>query len=369
MIYLAWRNLLQSRTQFILGVGGVALALLLMLALDALLAGSEEDLVAYIEQSGADIFVSQEGVKNIHMASSAITWRDMRLAAHVEGVLSASPILYTTSIVKTPNADVLSYIIGFDPDEPLGGPQEVVAGTAVVANDEVIIDEAIARSQNLRLGDEVEIMGQTFTIVGLTRGLTNIVNSISFIHIQDFQRLRGGKAGISYALLEVVPEIDGEKVAAEINGRNDHVLALTTAKFSHEEKQLIKDMSVEILNIMNLSGFLIGLAVTALTLYTSTLRKRQEYGVLKAIGAKNRHLYLVVAVQAALSLILGFVAAISLVWLLGQLVPLFVPGMGLALTSAGVIRVLVASFMIGIFAALAPAWQLARLDPAQVFRG
>ena len=81
MIYLAWRNLLQSRTQFILGVGGVALALLLMLSLDALLAGSEEDLVAYIEQSGADIFVAQEGVKNMHMAASTITLRDMRVAA------------------------------------------------------------------------------------------------------------------------------------------------------------------------------------------------------------------------------------------------------------------------------------------------
>ena len=33
MFHLAWRNLAQSRIQFILGVGGVALALLLMLAL------------------------------------------------------------------------------------------------------------------------------------------------------------------------------------------------------------------------------------------------------------------------------------------------------------------------------------------------
>ena len=44
MLHLAWRNLSQSRTQFSLGVGGVALALLLMLALDALLAGVAENL-------------------------------------------------------------------------------------------------------------------------------------------------------------------------------------------------------------------------------------------------------------------------------------------------------------------------------------
>jgi len=368
MFYLAWRNLSQSRTQFFLGVGGVALALVLMLALDALLAGSEEDLVAYIEQSGADVFVAQEGVKNMHMATSAITLRDLVLAEHAPDVLSASPILYTTSVVKTDGADVLSYIIGFDPDEPLGGPQVVVNGKADVQRDEVIIDEAIARSQRLALGDEVEIMGQSYTIVGLTRGLTNIINSISFIHIRDFQVLRGGEA-ISYALLEVAPNASPHQVADAINRRNEDVLALTTADFSREERQIIKDMSVEILNIMNLSGFLIGLAVTALTLYTNTLRKRQEYGVLKAIGAQNRHLYLVVAAQAAFSLTLGFVAAIALVFLLGQVVPLIVPGMGMTLTQTGVTRVLVASLVIGIVAALVPAWQLARLDPARVFRG
>jgi len=243
-----------------------------------------------------------------------------------------------------------------------------VAGTADLQADEVIIDEAIARSQELSLGDDVEIMGKEFTIVGLTSGLTNIVNSISFIYLQDFQMLRGGEA-ISYALLNVAPDADPTLVADEINGRNPNVLALSTSDFSREERQIVKDMSVEILNIMNLSGFLIGLAVMALTLYNSTLRKRQEYGVLKAIGARNGRLYIVVLAQAALSLTLGFIVAIGLVWSLGQLLPSIVPGMSLTLTQAGVTRVLVASLIIGIAAALAPAWQLARLDPAQVFRG
>ena len=117
MFLLAWKNLTQNRTQFLLSVGGVALALLLMLSLDALLAGSEEDLVAYIEGSGADIFISQEGVKNMHMAASAITEQNIRKAAHAPGVASASPILYTTGVIKAGEADILSYVIGFDPGE------------------------------------------------------------------------------------------------------------------------------------------------------------------------------------------------------------------------------------------------------------
>jgi putative ABC transport system permease protein len=127
-------------------------------------------------------------------------------------------------------------------------------------------------------------------------------------------------------------------------------------------------MSVEVLYIMNMSGLLIGLTVTALTLYINTLRKRQEYGVLKAIGARRRHLLAVVAAQAIFSLLMGFGVAIGLVWLMGQALPIFVPGVGIALTQQGVLQVLVASLLIGVSAALVPAWQLSRLDPAQVFR-
>lgn len=368
MFYLAWKNLSQNRIQFTLGVGGVALALLLMLSLDALLAGSEKDLVAYIEQSGADVFVSQEGVKNMHMAVSAITYQDMRRAAHASGVASASPILFTTSVIKAGGADVLSYIIGFDPDEPLGGPLGVKEGQLRLGRDETIIDEAVARSQGIGLGDEIEIFGEDFKIVGLTRGLTNLINSVTFIHLKDFEELRPGDA-ISYALLNLETDLDPEMVAESINRRDPDVLALPASRFSQEERQIIQDMSVEVLFIMNLSGLLIGLAVTGLTLYTSTLRKRQEYGVLKAIGARNVHLFAVVAAQAILSMTLGFLVAVCLVWLLGIAIPWVVPGVGLALTSKGIIQVVTATFVIGVVAALAPAWQIARLDPAQVFRG
>jgi putative ABC transport system permease protein len=263
---------------------------------------------------------------------------------------------------------VLSYIIGFDPDEPLGGPQQVVVGTAALQRDEVIIDEAVARSQGFGLGDEIEIFGEAFTIVGMTRGLTNIINSVTFIHLENFQDLRGNEA-ISYALLKAKPGYDPAEIARAITARNNDVLALTQSDFSREEKQIIKDMSVEVLNLMNLSGLLIGLAVTALTLYTSTLSKRREYGVLKAIGAKNRQLYSVVIAQAFFSLVIGFGIAIGLVWLMELLLPQFIPGFNMALRNESVLRVLLAALIMGCIAALVPTWQVAQLDPARVFRG
>ncbi|MCB0192070.1 MAG: FtsX-like permease family protein [Anaerolineae bacterium] len=368
MLYLAWRNLVQSKTQFLLGVGGVTLALLLMLALDALLTGSEDDLTAYIIQSGADVLVAQDGVQNMHMAASAITWRDLRLASHARGVISASPILYTTTVVETGRGDVLSYIIGFDPTERLGGPRRLLTGTTELQEKEALIDVAVARSQDLGLGDTIELFGEEFVIVGLTQGLTNIINSVTFIRLEDFADLRGDNA-VSYALLQVQSGVDPNEVATAISARNDDVTALSQADFAREERQIIKDMSVEVLNLMNTSGLLIGLAVTGLTLYTSVLSKRREYGVLKAIGAKNRHLYAVVVAQTILSMGLGLGFALTLIRGMGVALPWLVPGVNLALVWPSVLRVLLAMLLIGIISALVPAWQVARLDPAQVFKG
>jgi putative ABC transport system permease protein len=367
MLHFAWRNLTQNRTQFLVGVGGVILAIVLMLALDALLTGMEDDLVAYIEQSGADLFLAQEDVRNMHMTASAITWRDLRQAARAQAVTSASPILYATGVYKVGQVDILSVIIGFDPDEPLGGPRIVLNGTQQLKREEAIIDEAIARAQGVRLGDEVEIFGDDYKVVGLTRGLTNITSSFAFIALEDFRRARGDNA-LSYGLLTVAAGADVDAVAQAIMARNDKVMVLPRAQFALEERKVVRDMTVEMLYIMNGAGLLIGLAFTALTLYMSTLHKRAEYGVLKAIGASNRQLYAAVATQAVVSVALGAAGAVAFVWLLGQLLPLVTIGISMRLTQTGIIRVLAASFFIGVAGALTPAWQLARLDPAQVFR-
>lgn len=72
MISLAFHNLFQNKIRMLISVGGVALALLLILSLDAIFSGVEKRVTAYIDHSGADIWVSQEEVFNMHMASSSL---------------------------------------------------------------------------------------------------------------------------------------------------------------------------------------------------------------------------------------------------------------------------------------------------------
>ena len=106
MFRYALRNLLQNKIRLVISVGGVALALSLILALDAIMTGVEGRLTAYIDHAGADVFVSQSGARNLHMVSS---WLPASVAGKVQavpGVAAVTPIMYLTDTMDVgPNQD------------------------------------------------------------------------------------------------------------------------------------------------------------------------------------------------------------------------------------------------------------------------
>lgn len=69
---LARRQLLFRKGRLLVGVAGIAAALLLILALQAIFAGISDRLTAYIDRSGADVIVAQRGVDTMHMSQSVL---------------------------------------------------------------------------------------------------------------------------------------------------------------------------------------------------------------------------------------------------------------------------------------------------------
>jgi putative ABC transport system permease protein len=217
--------------------------------------------------------------------------------------------------------------------------------------------------------DEVEILGKKFTLVGLSEGTASLVNSVAFISLNDFASLRGSQDTVSFLLVKIEPGESPVDIAALIEAQVSQVTAETTTDFAANEKRVVKDMSTDVITIMNLVGFLIGLAVMALTVYTATLARLKEFGVLKAIGAKNNDLYRAVMAQAFLSIILGFSAGLLFTLLLSRLIPLLGINLVLVVSVSSLIKVGFVSLVIASFSAFLPIRQIAGLDPAMVFRG
>lgn len=369
MLRLALRNLFQSRVRLGASAGGVALALLLILALDAVVAGMERQLTVYIDSSRADIIVAQEGVRNMHMASSAMKRSVRSRVRAIPGVAAVTSIQYATNMITVGEHRHLAYIIGLPRDAAMGLPPQVVAGVAIPRRGEAVIDRSVAEAADVWLGDEVKILGLELTVAGITEGTASLVNSVAFIAKDDFLRARGDGSTVSFLLVRVTPDADPAAVAASIEALAGEVTAQPRAAFSAEERQTVKDMSADVLTIMNLVGLLIGLAVMALTVYTATLARRKEYGVLKALGARSGQLYRAVLWQAAISVVLGFGLAVGATLLLATGLPRLEPNLALELTGQSLLKVSAAALLIAGVAALLPIRQITALDPAQVFRG
>lgn len=369
MIGLAFRNLLQNKTRLVISTGGVGLALLLILALDAVFTGVEQRITAYIDYSGADLWVSQLDVFNMHMASSSLSDSVVRKVRFVPGVEAISPILYVTNNVIVGEERNLAYIIGLPERAGLGGPWNVSMGRSAPGEGEAIMDRGVAEKSGVALGDQVEILGEEMEVVGLSEGTANLINSIAFISQRDFERLRNNYDTISFLLVSVREGESPNVVADRIRSRVRDVTVQTREQFSGQERQVVKDMSTDVVKIMNLIGFLIGLAVMALTVYTSTLSRRREYGLLKALGARDHDLYITVLAQAVLSILLGFFFAFAITWLLALIAPPTGIGLTLVISLASLIKVGAISILLAGVSAAIPIRQIASLDPAMVFRG
>jgi putative ABC transport system permease protein len=350
-------------------VGGVALALLLIISLDAIFTGVEQRLTAYIDNSGADIFVSQSGVRNMHMASSSLPASIAEDVRAVPGVTAVTPILYLSNMVVVGDERNLAYIIGLPENADMGGPWKIATGSRWPGVGEALIDRNVAEKSGVTLGDPVEILGRKFRVVGLSEETTSLINSVAFISLSDFTALRGNPNVISFLLVKVTDGEAPEVVAERIGSRIRDVTAETRTAFAGQERRVVKDMSTDVIAIMNLIGFFIGLAVMALTVYTATLARRKEFGMLKAIGARNGHLYRAVLAQALLSIAIGFGMGLTFTLLLAAIIPRLGLSLFLGVSWTSLLKVGGVSLVIAVVSAGLPIKQIAGLDPAMVFRG
>jgi len=115
-------------------------------------------------------------------------------------------------------------------------------------------------------------------------------------------------------------------------------------------------------------AFVVGILVIGLIIYTATMDRQREYGVLKAIGARNSFFYRVVTTQAVIVAIGGAVSGLVLALLAGQLIMVLRPQFLVALQPLVLGEALIIGLLMALLAAWLPARYLAKLAPAEIFR-
>jgi putative ABC transport system permease protein len=119
---------------------------------------------------------------------------------------------------------------------------------------------------------------------------------------------------------------------------------------------------------MTAIGFVIALALVALTLSAVTSSNIRAYGVVKALGATRGRLTGVVATQAIWAVLSATVIATALAYLLSLLIDATVPNIEMVIEPGTVLLTLIGALVVGAPAALLPLRRVLRVDPASAFR-
>lgn len=365
MFAIAWKNMRAEKARFAFSVAGVAVAALLLAFMLALYSGWNEKIASYVEDVPADIWVVQSGNQSFFSVSLVpdATLEQLRGTPGVTGVSS----LFGRSIKVQHGGDSFdSYILGFDPGLA-GGPLRIKSGSGTPGPGEIVVDSVLARTRGLRIGDEVTANKRTLKIVGISSGGNLVINQLSFVSKEEARKLVGLDGFSNFGLVTTERGRMNE-VSDRINGTAPGVTAFPAKEFANNSRDVLSRSTLPILAVIVVLVFVVGAVVVGLTIYTATLEKEREYGVLKALGTPNKFLLLAVVEQSVLCGLIGFIVGEFLVVGASRFAERLVPQFVTLLRWQDTLIVLVAVIVMTVLAAYLPVQRVLRVDPLRVFK-
>lgn len=363
---LGYRNLIQEKTRFTLSVGGITLAVMLILLLNGLMEGLYEQFGAYLRHTPGTVVVSQAGINNFIGSTSTLSSSTVETIQKTDGVSQVIPVLSQFIILDLHDKKQPAYLIGYDPSIG-GGPWQISAGREAQSGNEVVFDRTLANRHQIQVNDTLSIMGKQFKVVGLSDGTASWMTSYVFMPKSTMEALLGLKGDTSFVLVTADAGVTQQKLVERLN-------TLSGIHASAEDTVIANDLNLFArffsapLQLMVGIAFLIGTLIVGLIIYTATAERQKEYGVLKAVGTKNTLLYRTVAVQSLIVASLGSLAGVGLTFGVARLITTMRPQFLILIESTNIFEAVIAGMAMASLGAFFSIWTVTRLSPAEVFR-
>ena len=360
------KALLRARARVVGSILAVGASFALVITFRAVWEGETQQLAVYLERAGADVWVMQAHVSNMHMASSFISEGKRHEIAKVDGVQSVAGILYLNTMVQAGGRQWFCYVVGIDEADQPGGPWSLAEGRGGVSLGEAVIPATLSRLTGTGIGDGIQIADRRFTVVGLSNETFSVTNPVAFVHASDLADLLSLTGYDSYILVRAEAGVAPGDLATRIDEEIDGVAALTTAEFVDNDLQLASQMGTEVIALMTMICAALATLLVGFSLFIHTSRTRRELVILKTVGFSNRHIYGSVLLQAMLLTGLAFGVAVGLVEVLAVVGPLLAPILSLRITFGALLEIGVAGLAVALAATLMLAHRIASVGGPDV---
>ena len=371
---IARRTLLCDRGKLLAGLVGVIFSVVLVNVQGGLFFGLIEKAGLLVDRSHADIWVGHRGMHNVDFPHQ-IPERWIHRVRSIPGVAEAEPLRILFSEMSLPDGNFEGVmIVGVSEGTELGRAYEVVEGhpDALSYADGVIVDQCDdAKLIDPAIGETREVGGQRVRVTGKCWGILGfLVTPYVFTTYDRAVELFGGDPSLaSYFLVRVEPGVDREQVCAEIRRRLGDVSAVTSDEYAaiSAEYWMTRTGIGLSFGAATFLGLLVGLVMVGQTLYAMVLDRISEFATLKAIGATEREIVMLLTAQSTLVAVVGIAIGILFTIVLQSLIstPRATVNIPLPLYIGSAALV----FVICLAASALPYLRVRRVDPHSVLQG
>jgi putative ABC transport system permease protein len=371
-ITLAVRNLLRSGGRLWVSLFGITFAALLMAVQGSLLYSFTLAASRIIDAVDADLVIVARGIPTFDYVSP-VPERYAYVAAGVDGVEQTGRGILGWAPIQRPNGDrTLILLVGVE--EAFRGrlPDLFRIGVDAGASDSALaIDESDAKTFQFH-GEPraVQVGGRRGLLLTQVAGFSSFVGSpYLFTTYADARRYLGlERTQVSFILLRIAPGRNPAAVRDAARLRLPDVDIWTRSEMSNKSRQfwLVQTGAGGALTLAAILGFGIGLVLVAQIIYSITAENLEEFATLKAMGASNYDVRIVVLIQSLVCGVLGGIAGLALVGPFATAIRPVVTWITVPFWIYFVVAFVLLLLCIG--AALIAARPAVTVDPGRVFR-
>ncbi|MBC8144287.1 MAG: ABC transporter permease [bacterium] len=369
MMLLYARRLLQRQAlRLSLTIIAVALCAVMMQFLLATYRGVADGSVDYVRANECDLWVVQRNSTNMLRGTSFLTAERGDSIARRAHVRSASPVLLLLPNIRTAAGQATIFLAGYDPSQSVGGPPEIVEGRTISSDSDIVLDKAFARKLGISIGDVVTINDSALTVTGISTGTNAFVIQYGFVTLERARRVAGIPNLVSMYLITVDSGADVSDVKHDIESSVAGVAVFDHDRFLANNLNEMESGFLPLLYAIAGIGLVVMTVVLSLLLSITILERRRDFAIMKTLGAPSGYLPASIALQSAMTALLGLTVAAIVYPALIALIETVSPAINTTTTVSQVALVAGACTLVSQVSALLAMRRLRTIYAMEVFR-
>lgn len=374
------KQLWRHRVRSALTVAGVAVAMFLFIAVQALQQGVDQATSA----AAADTTLVVYRENRFCPATSRLPESYVERIERIPGVRSAVPMKVVVNNCRA-SLDVITF---------RGVPREELEGAGGMAaswrlldgsiaewlrrSDSALVGETLAARRGFRVGQSFDSSGVTVTVAGIIRSSQPQDGNVAYVHLDFLQQAAGKGGGLGVVTQFSVRVDDPSRMASVAAAIDEAFRAEQEPTTTRPEKAFVAQAGADIVEIVGFTRWLgwgclaAVLALVANAIVLSVQDRVKEHAVLQTLGYRAGLIARLIVSEGMLLGVLGGAigagAALALVHVgrfsLSQEGLSITIGASWALLAWGV----AIAAGVGVVAGMVPAWRAGRREIAQCFR-